>query len=347
MYRDTIRRIQEEGQQSSTWRLRLLTLVMLSFCSIIGYMGLLHRKEVWGYARDSVCESPKTPAYLATLQGRIDQDFPSPRCCVDHDCLVQDKGRYAILTTLRSDDYLPLLEHLSCSIQHSNPGATLIVATVEGDLSIEVSDRVKSLTNVQLHLWKEFRIVNTLRSRFALNWVKLRAWEMDEYDMILMIDTDTLVLKDVSHLFKLPIHFATVLDQDKNYANYAALGRQQGGVVLLRPCKAVAQHMMQLVSSNSTLQFSHSHAEQSFLDWYFRYDRWNLPIKYNAISHLLKDYGDHTAGGTAPVIVHYSVAKHYSMDLDPGLHHEQVIAMGCGKVVKEGQEGGQEVLQKR
>ena len=276
------------------------------------------------YTRVMVCASPETPGSRATTEGRLHNDFPSPRCCVDEDCLEKDRGRYAVLTTLRSNDYLPLLHHLACSLKNSNPGVTLLVATVKGDLSEEIIKQVQGIKNAKLMYWEEFRFENTLRQRFALNWVKLRAWEMDEYDMILMIDTDTLVLGNINHLWKIPAHFATVLDQDKDAARFNALGRQQGGVVLLRPCKAVAKHMMHLVRTNMTLQFAPYHAEQSFLDWYFRYDRWTLPIKYNAIGHKLVQMGDFTSGGTKPVIVHYTKVK--QLELDPEKHHEQALA---------------------
>ena len=279
------------------------------------------------YARETVCESPATPALMAKLEGRIDTDFPSPRCCEDEECLKRDRGKHAVLTTLRSDDYLPLLEHLACSLKNSNPGLKLLVATVKGDLSAEILEKVRKISNVELFYWDEYRIENTLRHRFALNWVKLRAWEMDEYDAILMVDSDTLVLRDLSSLWSIPAHFATVLDQDKASLTFNALGSQQGGVVLLRPCRDVATHMMNLVKKNITLQFAQGHAEQSFLDWYFRFDRWALPLKYNAIGHLLKRKGEITNAGTKPVIVHYTGAK--PMKLNPELHHEQAVAINC------------------
>lgn len=42
--------------------------------------------------------------------GRKEATDPSPRCCVAEECIQKDKGRYTILTTLRTDKYLPLLE---------------------------------------------------------------------------------------------------------------------------------------------------------------------------------------------------------------------------------------------
>jgi lipopolysaccharide biosynthesis glycosyltransferase len=85
--------------------------------------------------------------------------------------------------------------------------------------------------------------------------------------------------------------------------------------------------MMHLVSTNETLQFSHSHAEQSFFDWYFRFERWTLPVKYNAVAGHLKRNGEVTNGGTKPVIIHYSWAK--PMELHPDTAPEQKIAVGC------------------
>jgi len=276
---------------------------------------------------EAVCANPVTPASAAIQQGRHNNEFPSPRCCVDEGCLLKDRGRYAVLTTLRTDNYLPLVKHLACSFHNTNPEKTLIVATVRGDLSADVLEQLHAIKNVKVHYWEEFRVENKLRERFALNWVKIRAWEMDEYDAILMLDGDTLVNDVVDPLWKVPAHFATVLDQDKMVSTYNALGRMQGGVVLLRPCPAVAQHMMHLVSTNETLQFSKSHAEQSFFDWYFRFDRWSLPVKYNAVAGHLKENGQFTNGGTKPVIIHYSWAK--PMVLTPDKNHEQKVAMGC------------------
>lgn len=314
--------------------LRRSTVICLSLLGLLVTLALLYVHYEWIYVltttRELMCGTPQTEALLTIVQGRTDSDFPSPNCCIDAGCLARDKGRYAVLTTLRSNNYLPLLLHLACSMLHSNPSVKLLVATVKGDLTTAVEDRIKRLKNAQLVYWPEFRVENALRARFSLNWVKLRAWEMDEWDMLLMIDADTLVVGDVSPLFKIPAHFATVLDQDKFFPGYNALGRQQGGVVLLRPCPAVAKHMMHLVTTNSTLQFSHQHAEQSFLDWYFRFERWTLPIRYNAIAYLLRDAGNMTSGGTKPVIVHYSGDKNEAMKLRPNEHLEQRPAVNCG-----------------
>lgn len=48
---------------------------------------------------------------------------------------------------------------------------------------------------------------------------------------------------------------------------YASLGRAQAGVLFVRPCAAVAAHMLALASDNPLLQFPLHDAEQDFLNW--------------------------------------------------------------------------------
>ena len=51
--------------------------------------------------------------------------------------------------------------------------------------------------------------------RYTLNWLKLRAWELQEWDAIVLLDADVTVLGDLTHIFSLPTDFAAVLDNGK------------------------------------------------------------------------------------------------------------------------------------
>lgn len=234
-------------------------------------------------------------------------------CCSDFDCLIKDKKQYAVLTTLRSDEYFPLLVRFSCSFKMSNPNTELIVATVRGDLSRNVLKRIKLLSSqIRLIFWEELKFDNYLQKRYSLNWVKIRAWTMTEYDAIVMVDADMIILRNINHLFSLPTSFAGVLDEDKTIPVYSSLGSLQGGLIFLRPCLEIADHMVQLLTSNEVLRFSSFHGEQDFFDWYFRYERLALPVQYNSIQHLLLKHFDSinnktvlmTRGGIEPIIVH-------------------------------------------
>lgn len=57
--------------------------------------------------------------------------------------------------------------------------------------------------------------------RYMLNWVKIRVWEQEQWDAVIMIDVDVTVLGDLTHLFKLPTDFAAVPDNGKVWNRYA------------------------------------------------------------------------------------------------------------------------------
>lgn len=57
--------------------------------------------------------------------------------------------------------------------------------------------------------------------RYTLNWVKIRVWEQEQWDGIIMIDVDVTVLGDLTHLFHLPTDFAAVPDNGKVWNRYA------------------------------------------------------------------------------------------------------------------------------
>ena len=44
------------------------------------------------------------------------------------------EGRVAVVTYLRSDSYLPLLQQLECTLRRSNPGLELALMHVPGEL---------------------------------------------------------------------------------------------------------------------------------------------------------------------------------------------------------------------
>lgn len=48
---------------------------------------------------------------------------------------------------------------------------------------------------------------------------------------------------------------------------YSGMGSIQAGVIMLRPCTQLAQHMQDVVAGNKLLQSPYSNAEQDFLNW--------------------------------------------------------------------------------
>ena len=154
------------------------------------------------------------------LDGRLDKDYPSPRhhCkpFVD-ECVPKDSKRPSFLTTVRTSEYLSLLHELQCSRhEHEHePTAHLIVAAVAGDLPIDAIEEIKG--RAEYMELEDIVYKNDLQPRFGKNWVKSRAWGLEQYDALIMLDADAAVTGSLSHLFNLPTDFAITEFQGPNW----------------------------------------------------------------------------------------------------------------------------------
>ena len=239
--------------------------------------------------------------------GRLESQFPSPRCCHSADCISRSRGRHAFLTTLRTEEYLILLRELHCSIRKHYHTIDFIVGAVAGDLSRETVREIESFANYTE--FPEFSFPNRHSARFSKNWVKLQAWGLEQYDAIIMLDADGLVLANLDHLFQLPTDFAWTYEQGaRYYYNY-------GSFMLLRPCKAVMMHMMTMVKHHPSLTFPDSDAEQDFLRFYFSHSGMQLPSIYSSNYHEYLSTEEKAPGGGTALYLHFGYeAKPFELD---------------------------------
>ena len=240
------------------------------------------------------------------VEGRTAHEYPSPGCCVAADCIKRDQSseRHAVVSSLRSPDYLTLLRDLQCSLQYTNPSLSFVVLAVANELSVSEVAEVKGFAEYREVL--NIECENHYTERFSKNWFKLNAWNMTEYNSIILLDADTNVMQDVNHIFSLPTDFAW------SYLNAPHYNFNRGGFVMLRPCRLVFEHMIDILSVDDSKRFADSFAEQSFFDWYFGFTGIRLPMIYNANFGHLDDQGL-TAGGAAPVVVHFGDVKPFDI----------------------------------
>ena len=64
---------------------------------------------------------------------------------------------------------------------------------------------------------------------YSHNWLKIRAHNFTQYDAILLLDSDTAVVGDLSPLWRLPAPFAAVWDQSKWLNRYKTALQASGG----------------------------------------------------------------------------------------------------------------------
>lgn len=233
--------------------------------------------------------------------GRQNRRHHSPRCCFAHDCLLQDRGQHAIVTTLRTPNYLVLVRELHCSLTKYNPGVRFIVASVAKDLDALTIREVESFA--EYREIEEVPINNTMLQRFSKNWCKLRIFGWDDLDSIILMDSDMVVRGDLTHIFHLPTDFAWTMDSGPG------MEIEQGGFIFMRPCQAVAADMINLALSDEALQFRDGFAEQQFLQWYFRYSGIRLSSMYNMDFEVMQRTEHRTAGGAKPLVVHFAFDK--------------------------------------
>ena len=208
--------------------------------------------------------------------------------------------RFAVVTTLRSPDYMMGLKELSCSLKKTNPDVSLIIVGAADD-----DNSYPTLSN-EIRKFGEFRVVEDLRfpnildARYSLNWIKLRLWQWEEFDSILIIDSDTIIRGDLTHLFHLPTHFAWA-----QYNGPEGFDANRGGLIMMRPCLKTYHAMLDILERHQKLQYRDSYAEQEFFTWFFRYTAFVLPLRYN----LNVEYVDPQGlgpGGAEAVMLHFA-----------------------------------------
>jgi len=111
-------------------------------------------------------------------------------------------------------------------------------------------------------------------SRFAGVFTKLRAWELTDITRVVLLDADTLVLKNVDELFDRP-GFAAAPD-------FFLPDRFNSGVMVIPPSKETFARMVEALS----IAPSYDGGDQGFLntffsDWYAMSAAHRLPAGYN------------------------------------------------------------------
>ena len=185
------------------------------------------------------------------------------------------------------------------------------VLAIADELETDVVNEIKALT--EYCEVPDIEYSNTYVSRFSKNWFELNAWNLTEYASVILLDADKVVLGNIRHLFHLPTDFAWSYRNGPDWDHDKYFNFNKGGVIMLRPCQEVLQHMLNILEVDETKRFSESLTEQSFLTWYFAYTGLRLPMKYNANARYLEASGA-TAGGAFPLVVHFADDKHFDIN---------------------------------
>ncbi|CAI5537253.1 unnamed protein product, partial [Closterium sp. Naga37s-1] len=107
--------------------------------------------------------------------------------------------RYAYTTLVASADLLPAALAHAQSLRLTGTAHDLVLMVDENAHDVNVNDRL-----LLLH-FDHVRRVPTVNNPYGVKgFSKLNAWQMTEYDKVVYIDVDTLVLANLDHLFEHP-----------------------------------------------------------------------------------------------------------------------------------------------
>jgi hypothetical protein len=176
--------------------------------------------------------------------------------------------KYAYVTTLAGgDDYVPGVEALGQSLRASGTVEPRIVMATP-DVTPEARARLVAQG------W-DVRDVESIRNphpddhllfaRFGNVFTKLRAWSLVDLDKVVLLDADTIVLRNIDALFERP-SFAAAPD-------FFLPDRFNSGVMVLAPSADLFRAMSDQLASAS----SYDGGDQGFLNRYFA-DWWAMPV---------------------------------------------------------------------
>jgi hypothetical protein len=140
---------------------------------------------------------------------------------------------------------------------------------VKGELPERQIEKLKEV-GIKIQYFDDLFYENTKDEKYGRNFIKVRAWAMIKYDTILVLDADLVAIQDVYHMFQMPVQFAMAIAHSEEVVEdhlEIQVNNGNGGVLLIHPCMAIHDHMIELLDKYPALRFTDGMAEQEFFNW--------------------------------------------------------------------------------
>ncbi len=137
------------------------------------------------------------------------------------------------------------------------------------------------------------------------NFCKLSLWQLTDYQRVVFLDADTLVVKNIDKLFDYPEFCAA----PNLYESLADMHRLNSGVFVAAPNEATYAVMLDRLDSPGVFW---RRTDQTFLESYFP-DWHGLPYTYNALQYLYFNLPQLWRASSIKV-VHYQYEKPWQAD---------------------------------
>jgi lipopolysaccharide biosynthesis glycosyltransferase len=140
------------------------------------------------------------------------------------------------------------------------------------------------LKQVGFRIIERKRIPNPKNNpKFRDHFTKLEFFNMTQYEKILFLDVDTVVLSNIDELYMVPGVFAAAMD-------YTVEGALNSGVMVLEPSTYVYDRLLRFLNRRSKYK---DWGDQDYLTYFFTDSMFVLPSIYNVATYLsnFKHYG--------------------------------------------------------
>lgn len=190
----------------------------------------------------------------------------------------------AYVTALcNGDGYVPGVEALGKSLRATGTKAAMVVlctADVPVAARVKLADEGWTMRYVEA-IDNPNPKTAQLFPRFQGTFTKLRAWECTDFDHVVFLDADTIVLQNVDDLFDRP-DFAAAPD-------FFLPDRFNSGVMSLVPSLDVFRRMVALLGVAESYDGGDQGFLNSFFDWYAMPIANRLPAGYN-LHHFIYQF---------------------------------------------------------
>lgn len=190
-----------------------------------------------------------------------------------------DNKKYSWVTYLCDNSFLEGVLCLNKSLLNVNSKFKLMCMITQ-NVSIETRNNLK-LNNIPFVLVEKIVSKRTkgIKDRYSdrswMMFTKLNLWSLIDFNKIIYLDADILLLKNCDHLFDLKEDFYAVKDVGYNGIN--------AGVMIIKPNLQVYNEMISLIDND---KYDNTYSDQSFTNWYFTLYKKKvsyLPIEYNVL----------------------------------------------------------------
>jgi alpha-N-acetylglucosamine transferase len=218
-----------------------------------------------------------------------------------------ERMRTAYVTTLcNGDAYVPGVEALGRSIDRTQtPHPKIVLVTPDVPEAARQRLREKGWQTRDIEPISNPTPEGELMfSRFRNTFTKLRAWSATEFDKLVCLDADTIVLQNIDELFERPGIAAA--------PDFLLPDRFNSGVMVIEPSQATLDRMLDALFSSG----SYDGGDQGFLntfypDWFAGPGAHRLPAGYNMHQFIYQFLRAHPS--LLPQIEHEAKVIHYTV----------------------------------